>query len=107
MFADPLDPVSYYNPLHVAVLRNRPTMVRLLVSHGADIEKRDRVRERLSSVSLLSWYLYLLRCKYSLLARFMRAVLWIWPVKSQNDSPACSLCWIWGPMSTQGTNTVS
>uniref|UniRef100_A0A3B5JZH1 Ankyrin repeat and SOCS box containing 6 n=1 Tax=Takifugu rubripes TaxID=31033 RepID=A0A3B5JZH1_TAKRU len=39
------DPVSYYNPLHVAVLRNRPTMVRLLVSHGADIEKRDRIHE--------------------------------------------------------------
>lgn len=44
MFGDPLDPVSYYNPLHVAVLRNRPTMVRLLVSQGANIEKRDRVR---------------------------------------------------------------
>lgn len=40
----PPDPVSYYNPLHVAVLRNRPNMVRLLVSHGADVEKRDRVR---------------------------------------------------------------
>lgn len=39
------DPVSYYNPLHIAVLRNRPNMVRLLVSHGADIEKRDRVRQ--------------------------------------------------------------
>lgn len=38
------DPVSYYNPLHIAVLRNRPNMVRLLVGHGADIEKRDRVR---------------------------------------------------------------
>lgn len=32
-------------------------MVRLLVSRGADIEKRDRVRERLSLVSVLSWYL--------------------------------------------------
>uniref|UniRef100_A0A3B5MAH7 Uncharacterized protein n=1 Tax=Xiphophorus couchianus TaxID=32473 RepID=A0A3B5MAH7_9TELE len=40
-----LDPVSYYNPLHIAVLRNRPDMVRLLVGHGADIEKRDRIHE--------------------------------------------------------------
>ncbi|XP_041793367.1 ankyrin repeat and SOCS box protein 6 [Chelmon rostratus] len=39
------DPVSYYNPLHIAVLRNRPSMVRLLVGHGADIEKRDRIHE--------------------------------------------------------------
>ncbi|XP_029366760.1 ankyrin repeat and SOCS box protein 6 [Echeneis naucrates] len=39
------DPVSYYNPLHIAVLRNRPNMVRLLVAHGADIEKRDRIHE--------------------------------------------------------------
>lgn len=37
------DPVSYYNPLHIAVLKNRPDMVKLLVSHGADIEKRDRI----------------------------------------------------------------
>ncbi|MEQ2176698.1 Ankyrin repeat and SOCS box protein 6, partial [Goodea atripinnis] len=35
-------PESYNNPLHIAVLRNRPNMVRLLVGHGADIEKRDR-----------------------------------------------------------------
>ncbi|XP_008304286.1 ankyrin repeat and SOCS box protein 6 isoform X2 [Stegastes partitus] len=39
------DPVSYYNPLHIAVLRNRPNMVKLLVGHGADIEKRDRIHE--------------------------------------------------------------
>uniref|UniRef100_A0A668ABP4 Ankyrin repeat and SOCS box containing 6 n=1 Tax=Myripristis murdjan TaxID=586833 RepID=A0A668ABP4_9TELE len=39
------DPVSYYNPLHIAVLRNRPSIVRLLVGHGADIEKRDRIHE--------------------------------------------------------------
>ncbi|KAM7391633.1 hypothetical protein PAMP_022312 [Pampus punctatissimus] len=39
------DPVSYYNPLHIAVLRNRPNMVRLLVGNGADIEKRDRIHE--------------------------------------------------------------
>lgn len=55
----PPDPVSYYNPLHIAVLRNRPSMVRLLVSRGADVEKRDRVREAspllfLSSSSRLS-----------------------------------------------------
>ncbi|TRY86432.1 hypothetical protein DNTS_004206 [Danionella cerebrum] len=36
------DPVSYYNPLHIAVLRNKPDMVRMLISQGADIEKRDR-----------------------------------------------------------------
>ncbi|KAK1892140.1 Ankyrin repeat and SOCS box protein 6 [Dissostichus eleginoides] len=39
------DPVSYYNPLHMAVLRNKPDMVRLLVRHGADVEKRDRIHE--------------------------------------------------------------
>ncbi|XP_039875488.1 ankyrin repeat and SOCS box protein 6 [Simochromis diagramma] len=39
------DPVSYYNPLHIAVLRNRPNMVKLLAGHGADIEKRDRIHE--------------------------------------------------------------
>ncbi|KAM4615730.1 ankyrin repeat and SOCS box protein 6 isoform 2-T2 [Polymixia lowei] len=39
------DPVSYYNPLHIAVLRNRPGMLSLLVGHGADIEKRDRIHE--------------------------------------------------------------
>ncbi|XP_043103030.1 ankyrin repeat and SOCS box protein 6 isoform X2 [Puntigrus tetrazona] len=39
------DPVSYYNPLHIAVLRNKPDMVRMLISHGAEIEKRDRIHE--------------------------------------------------------------
>uniref|UniRef100_A0AAY4BNV4 SOCS box domain-containing protein n=1 Tax=Denticeps clupeoides TaxID=299321 RepID=A0AAY4BNV4_9TELE len=39
------DPVSYYNALHIAVLRNRPNMIRLLVEHGADIDKRDRIHE--------------------------------------------------------------
>lgn len=39
------DPVSYYNPLHIAVLRNNPDTVKLLVAHGADIEKRDRIHE--------------------------------------------------------------
>ncbi|XP_051923991.1 ankyrin repeat and SOCS box protein 6 [Hippocampus zosterae] len=39
------DPVSFYSPLHIAVLRNRPNMVKLLVEHNADIEKRDRIHE--------------------------------------------------------------
>lgn len=39
------DPVSYYNPLHIAVLRNKSNIVTLLVTHGADIEKRDRIHE--------------------------------------------------------------
>ncbi|XP_030634215.1 ankyrin repeat and SOCS box protein 6 isoform X2 [Chanos chanos] len=39
------DPVSYYNPLHIAVLRNRPSMVRMLVERGAEIDKRDRIHE--------------------------------------------------------------
>ncbi|XP_077457914.1 ankyrin repeat and SOCS box protein 6 [Stigmatopora argus] len=39
------DPVSFYNPLHIAVLRNRPNMVKLLVEHKADIEKRHRIHE--------------------------------------------------------------
>uniref|UniRef100_A0A3Q2Y466 Ankyrin repeat and SOCS box containing 6 n=1 Tax=Hippocampus comes TaxID=109280 RepID=A0A3Q2Y466_HIPCM len=39
------NPVSFYSPLHIAVLRNRPNMVKLLVEHNADIEKRDRIHE--------------------------------------------------------------
>uniref|UniRef100_A0A8B9GS94 Uncharacterized protein n=1 Tax=Astyanax mexicanus TaxID=7994 RepID=A0A8B9GS94_ASTMX len=41
----PSDPVSYYNPLHISVLRNKPHMVQLLVGHGANIDKRDRIHE--------------------------------------------------------------
>ncbi|XP_048469739.1 ankyrin repeat and SOCS box protein 6 [Rhincodon typus] len=37
------DPVTYYTPLHVAVLHNQPDVVELLVRHGADVNKRDRV----------------------------------------------------------------
>lgn len=40
----PPDPVTYYTPLHIAVLRNQPDVVELLVRHGADINRRDRVR---------------------------------------------------------------
>lgn len=40
----PSDPVTYYTALHIAVLRNQPDMVELLVRHGADINRRDRVR---------------------------------------------------------------
>uniref|UniRef100_A0A8C6UYN8 Ankyrin repeat and SOCS box containing 6 n=2 Tax=Neogobius melanostomus TaxID=47308 RepID=A0A8C6UYN8_9GOBI len=39
------DPVSYYNPLHIAVLRNQPDTAKLFIAHGADIEKRDRIHE--------------------------------------------------------------
>ncbi|XP_075628913.1 ankyrin repeat and SOCS box protein 6 isoform X2 [Balearica regulorum gibbericeps] len=39
------DPVTYYTPLHIAVLRNQPDMVELLVHHGADINRRDRERQ--------------------------------------------------------------
>lgn len=103
----PPDPVSYYNPLHIAVLRNRPSMVRLLVSRGADVEKRDRVREPPHPfVSFLPLYWSPLTY-LSLPARSTRAVPWIWPVRSQTDSPACSPCWTWALMSTQKTNAVS
>ncbi|KAG8509472.1 Ankyrin repeat and SOCS box protein 6 [Galemys pyrenaicus] len=40
----PPDPVTYYTALHIAVLRSQPDMVELLVRHGADINRRDRVR---------------------------------------------------------------
>ncbi|XP_027658215.2 ankyrin repeat and SOCS box protein 6 isoform X3 [Falco cherrug] len=40
------DPVTYYTPLHIAVLRNQLDMVELLVNHGADINRRDRERQR-------------------------------------------------------------
>uniref|UniRef100_A0A672PQY7 Ankyrin repeat and SOCS box containing 6 n=1 Tax=Sinocyclocheilus grahami TaxID=75366 RepID=A0A672PQY7_SINGR len=39
------DSVSYYNPLHIAVLRRHGDMVQMLISHGAEIEKRDRIHE--------------------------------------------------------------
>lgn len=39
------DPVTYYTSLHIAVLRNQPDMVELLVHHGADINRRDRIHE--------------------------------------------------------------
>ncbi|KAM4696586.1 ankyrin repeat and SOCS box protein 6 [Rhinophrynus dorsalis] len=39
------DPVTYYTALHIAVLRNQPDMVELLVQSGADINKRDRIHE--------------------------------------------------------------
>ncbi|XP_042336360.1 ankyrin repeat and SOCS box protein 6 [Sceloporus undulatus] len=39
------DPVTYYTALHIAVLRNQPDMVELLVQHGADINRRDRIHE--------------------------------------------------------------
>ncbi|KAM5146278.1 ankyrin repeat and SOCS box protein 6 isoform 1-T3 [Mantella aurantiaca] len=39
------DPVTYYTALHIAVLRNQPDMVELLVQNGADINKRDRIHE--------------------------------------------------------------
>lgn len=41
----PSDPVTYYTALHIAVLRNQPDMVELLVRHGADINRRDRIHE--------------------------------------------------------------
>nr|KAF6483176.1 ankyrin repeat and SOCS box containing 6 [Rousettus aegyptiacus] len=41
----PPDPVTYYTALHIAVLRNQPDMVELLVRHGADINRRDRIHE--------------------------------------------------------------
>ncbi|NWX38437.1 ASB6 protein, partial [Notiomystis cincta] len=39
------DPVTYYTALHVAVLHNQPALVELLVQHGADINRRDRIHE--------------------------------------------------------------
>ncbi|XP_063070709.1 ankyrin repeat and SOCS box protein 6-like, partial [Engraulis encrasicolus] len=39
------DPVSYYSSLHMAVMGVHPHMVELLVQHGADINRRDRVHE--------------------------------------------------------------
>lgn len=39
------DPVTYYTALHIAVLRNQPVMVAILVDWGADVNKRDRIHE--------------------------------------------------------------
>uniref|UniRef100_A0A3P8SM87 Uncharacterized protein n=1 Tax=Amphiprion percula TaxID=161767 RepID=A0A3P8SM87_AMPPE len=66
LFFHSIDPVSSYNPLHVAVLRNRPNMVKLLVGHGADIEKRDRIRES-SALDLASEESERLPCLLTLL----------------------------------------
>ncbi|XP_017354599.1 ankyrin repeat and SOCS box protein 6 isoform X2 [Cebus imitator] len=44
------DPVTYYTALHIAVLRNQPDMVELLVHHGADINRRDRERPLCSTL---------------------------------------------------------
>ncbi|XP_053229584.1 ankyrin repeat and SOCS box protein 6-like [Podarcis raffonei] len=41
----PKDPITYYTSLHIAVMRNKPDMVELLVQEGADINRRDRVHE--------------------------------------------------------------
>ncbi|XP_062307854.1 ankyrin repeat and SOCS box protein 6 isoform X1 [Osmerus eperlanus] len=60
------DPVSYYTPLHIAVLRNRPNMVRMLVQHGADVDKRDRIHES-SPLDLASEELERLACMHMLL----------------------------------------
>ncbi|KAG9354602.1 hypothetical protein JZ751_001315 [Albula glossodonta] len=60
------DPVSYYNPLHIAVLRNRPEMVQTLMHHGADIDKRDRIHES-SPLDLASEELERLPCLRMLL----------------------------------------
>ncbi|KAK0154313.1 Ankyrin repeat and SOCS box protein 6 [Merluccius polli] len=60
------DPVSYYNPLHIAILRGRPSMVRLLAGHGADIEKRDRIHES-SPLDLASEESDRLACMHALL----------------------------------------
>nr|XP_009933304.1 PREDICTED: LOW QUALITY PROTEIN: ankyrin repeat and SOCS box protein 6 [Opisthocomus hoazin] len=43
------DPVTYYTPLHIAVLRNQPDMVELLARHGADINRRDRGRVQMGT----------------------------------------------------------
>ncbi|XP_057688913.1 ankyrin repeat and SOCS box protein 6 [Corythoichthys intestinalis] len=60
------DPVSFYNPLHIAVLRNRPNMVKLLVEHKADIEKKHRIHES-SPLDLASEDLDRLPCLLALL----------------------------------------
>ncbi|XP_073397124.1 ankyrin repeat and SOCS box protein 6 [Dendrobates tinctorius] len=60
------DPVTYYTPLHIAVLRNRPDMVELLVQSGADINKRDRIHES-SPLDLASEELERLPCLQRLL----------------------------------------
>ncbi|XP_072538139.1 ankyrin repeat and SOCS box protein 6 [Salminus brasiliensis] len=60
------DPVSYYSPLHIAVLRNKPHMVKLLVGHGAEIDKRDRIHES-SPLDLASEEADRLSCLHMLL----------------------------------------
>lgn len=105
------DPVSYYNPLHIAVLRNKQNMVRLLVGHGADIEKRDRVRQLCTCVCVLSYFhsiasIFSAFYVNNLLGRSTRAVLWISPARSRRGCPACWLCSIWVPTWMQAINMV-
>ena len=42
-----------------------------------------------------------------LIVRSMRAVHWILPLRSQRDSPVCSLCWTWAPMWMQAIKMVN
>ncbi|XP_015678155.1 ankyrin repeat and SOCS box protein 6 [Protobothrops mucrosquamatus] len=60
------DPVTYYTALHIAVLRNQPDMVELLVQRGADINRRDRIHES-SPLDLASEELERLPCLRRLL----------------------------------------
>lgn len=46
-------------------------------------------------------------CKLCYFCRFMRAVPWTLPVRSQRDCPACSPCWTWVLVWMQGINMVS
>ncbi|XP_069465327.1 ankyrin repeat and SOCS box protein 6 [Ambystoma mexicanum] len=61
------DPVTYYTALHIAVLRNKPDMVELLVKRGADIDRRDRIHES-SPLDLASEETERLPCLQRLLA---------------------------------------
>lgn len=106
----PSDPVTYYTALHIAVLRNQPDVVELLVRHGADINRRDRVRAGPASQGecsrapmqpqppptrlVLSW------------RRSTRAAPWIWPARSPSACPAYSGSWTSELMSTQPTDMV-
>lgn len=60
------DPVSYYTPLHIAVLRNRPSMVKMLVQRGADVDRRDRIHQS-SPLDLASEEQERLACMHTLL----------------------------------------
>ena len=107
----PSDPVTYYTALNIAVLRNQPDMVELLVRHGADINRRDRVRASPALKEGCGRGPELLtgpRANLAVLSRLRstRAAPWTWPARSRSACPACNASWTSEQTSMRPTSMV-